>query len=451
MPKPLLSAPPFRHRHDREILHLAVPTFFALIAEPLLLLTDTAIVGTLGTRALGGLGIAGQVLMTLANLCIFLAYGTTAAVARRFGAGDVRSGLRSGIDGLWLALLIGAAVAAVGIPLSPWLVDVLGASPEVAPYAVTYLRISLLSTPSLLIVMAGTGVLRGLQNARTPLVVSVAMFAGNGVLCALLVLVLDLGIAGSAWATVVAQGGGAAVYVAVVVRAARREGVRLAPDAAGLRASAASGAALFVRTVSLRVVLVVTTAVAARMGDADIAAQQVVFQLWSLLVFAMDAIAVAGQAIIGRYLGASDAAGARSATRRMVEWGVLTGLLFAVLVLVVRPWAPLPFTSDPQVHALIVGVLPLVAVLQPLSGVVMVLDGILMGAGDQRYLAWASLWTMLAFLPCAALVLWTTPAGSPDGLFRLWLAFGVWMAARGVTLGLRARSGAWAVLGASRD
>src|SRR5690606_40671394 len=147
---------------------------------------------------------AGQVLMTLANLCIFLAYGTTAAVARRFGAGDVRSGLRSGIDGLWLALLIGAAVAAVGIPLSPWLVDVLGASPEVAPYAVTYLRISLLSTPSLLIVMAGTGVLRGLQNARTPLVVSVAMFAGNGVLCALLVLVLDLGIAGSAWATVVA-------------------------------------------------------------------------------------------------------------------------------------------------------------------------------------------------------------------------------------------------------
>src|SRR5690606_30917654 len=171
-------------------------------------------------------------------------------------------------------------------------------------------------TPSLLIVMAGTGVLRGLQNARTPLVVSVAMFAGNGVLCALLVLVLDLGIAGSAWATVVAQGGGAAVYVAVVVRAARREGVRLAPDAAGLRASAASGAALFVRTVSLRVVLVVTTAVAARMGDADIAAQQVVFQLWSLLVFAMDAIAVAGQAIIGRYLGASDAAGARSATRR---------------------------------------------------------------------------------------------------------------------------------------
>src|SRR5690606_7131021 len=136
MPKPLLSAPPFRHRHDREILHLAVPTFFALIAEPLLLLTDTAIVGTLGTRALGGLGIAGQVLMTLANLCIFLAYGTTAAVARRFGAGDVRSGLRSGIDGLWLALLIGAAVAAVGIPLSPWMVDVLGDTPDVAPYAV---------------------------------------------------------------------------------------------------------------------------------------------------------------------------------------------------------------------------------------------------------------------------------------------------------------------------
>ncbi|WP_017558816.1 MATE family efflux transporter [Nocardiopsis baichengensis] len=447
----LLSAPPFRHPHDREIFHLAVPTFFALIAEPLLLLTDTAIVGTLGTRPLGGLGVAGQILMTLANLCIFLAYGTTAAVARSYGAGRVRDGVRSGVDGLWLALVIGAAVAAAGYAAGPWLVEALGASDDVAPYAVTYLRVSLLSAPALLLIMAGTGVLRGLQDARTPLLVSLGTAAANAALAALLVLVLDQGIAGSAWATVVAQWGGAAVYLAVVVRAARRHGVSLAPDAAGLKASAAAGAALFVRTVSLRVVLVVTTAVAARLGDQEIAAQQVAFQLWSLLVFAMDAIAVAAQAIIGRYLGAGDGRGARAATRRMVEWGVMIGAVFTLLVLVVRPWAPLPFTDDPGVHALILSALLVVALLQPLSGVVMVLDGILMGAGDQRYLAWASFWTMLAFLPCAAAVLWTTPPGSPDSLLRLWLAFGVWMVARGITLGRRARGDAWVVLGAERN
>ncbi|TQN28562.1 putative MATE family efflux protein [Haloactinospora alba] len=446
----LLSAPPFRHLHDREIFRLAIPTFVALVSEPLFLLTDSAIVGTLGTQALGGLGVASQVLMTLANLCIFLAYGTTSAVARQFGAGDTTSGIRSGVDGLWLAALIGAVVVLLGYPAAPWLVDLLGASDAVTPHALSYLRVSLLSTPALLVVMAGTGVLRGLQDATTPLVVAVGSNVANVLLALAFVLGLGWGIAGSAWATVLAQTAGAVVYVSIVARAARRNGVSLAPSRAGVTSSARAGAALFVRTVSLRIVLVLTTAVAARLGDAQIAAHQVAFQMWSLLVFAMDAIAIAGQAIIGRYLGSSDAGGARSATRRMVEWGVLVGLLFTAVVLLVRPWAPLPFTSDPQVHHAITLTLLVVAALQPLSGVVMVLDGILMGAGDQRYLAWASFWTLLAFLPMAALVLWVSSPGSPTALLYLWLAFGGWMVARGLTLGLRARGQQWVVLGATR-
>ncbi|MCY9786660.1 MATE family efflux transporter [Nocardiopsis sp. EMB25] len=449
MPK-LLSAAPFRHRHDREILALAVPSFFALVAEPLFLLTDTAIVGTLGTQALGALGVAGQVLLTLASVCIFLAYGTTAAVARKFGAGDVRGGIRDGVDGLWLAVLLGVAAIAVGWPLGPALVDLLGASADIRPYALTYLRISLLSTPFLLIVMAGTGVLRGLQDARTPLVVAVASYVGNAALCAVFVLVLDWGIAGSAWSTVIAQGGGAFWYVAMIARAARRERVSLAPSLGGLRASASAGFALFLRSVSMRVVLLVTTAVAARLGDESIAAHQVSFNVWALLVFAMDAIAIAGQSIVGRYLGAGDVPGTRDATRRMVEWGVLLGLVFMVLVFAVLPWAPIPFTADPEVRVLIMATLVVAALLQPLSGVTMVLDGVLMGAGDQRYLAWASLWTMLVFLPFA-LLLPRLAADELWGLIGLWTAFAVWILARAVTLGVRARGTAWLVTGATRS
>ncbi|RCV55464.1 MATE family efflux transporter [Marinitenerispora sediminis] len=449
MPR-LLSAPPFRHAHDREIVRLAVPTFFALITEPLFLLTDSAVIGHLGTAPLGGLGVASQVLMTLANLCVFLAYGTTSAVARRFGAGDVTAGMRHGVDGMWLAVLLGAAIVAAGWPMAPWLVDWLGASPAVAPHALVYLRISLLSIPALLVIMAGTGVLRGLQDARTPLVVAVSANLANIVLCVTFVIGFGWGVAGSAWATVIAQTAGAAVYVAVVGRAARRHSVVLRPSLAGLRASATAGFALFVRTVSLRVVLLMTTAVAARLGDPEIAAHQVAFQLWSLLVFSMDAIAVAGQAIIGRQLGSADVAGTRAATRRMVEWGVMLGIVFAVLVLLVRPWAALPFTTDPQVAGLLSGVLLVVALLQPVSGVVMVLDGILMGAGDQRYLAWASFWTMLAFVPFGLLLPWAAERTAVPGLVGLWLAFGVWMLVRGLTLGLRARGGAWLVTGATR-
>lgn len=448
MPR-LLSAAPFRHRHDREIFALAIPTFFALISEPLFLLTDSAIVGTLGTQALGGLGVAGQVLLTLAAVCIFLAYGTTAAVARKFGAGDIPGGMRDGVDGLWLALLLGVAAIGIGWPLGPYLIDLLGASSEVAPYALTYLRISLLSTPFLLLVMAGTGVLRGLQDARTPLVVAVASYIGNAALCAVFVLVLDWGIAGSAWSTVIAQGAGAFWYVAMISRAARRHGVSLIPSAAGLSRAASAGFALFLRSVSMRVVALVTTAVAARLGDESIAAHQVSYNIWALLVFAMDAIAIAGQSLVGRYLGASDVRGTKDATRRMVEWGVLSGLLFAALVLLALPWLPAPFTADPEVAALITASLVVVALMQPLSGVTMVLDGVLMGAGDQRYLAWASLWTMLAYLPFA-LVIPQLATSTLWGLVGLWISFAVWILARAITLGVRARGTAWLVTGAHR-
>jgi putative MATE family efflux protein len=434
-----------RDPHDREILRLAVPAFGALVAEPLFLLSDSAIVGHLGTAPLGGLGVAGQALSLLVNLCVFLAYGTTAAVARQVGAGNIARAIQQGIDGIWLAIAIGAAVLIVGWPLAPWVVDAFGASAAVAPQAETYLRISLFGIPGMLVVLAGTGVLRGLQDTRTPLRVSIGAFTVNLALNALFVLGFGWGIAGSAWGTVLAQSGGGAVYIAVVLRGARRQNARVRPDAAGLRAAATAGVNLVLRTISLRVVLTVGTAVATRMGDAEIAAYQVGFQVWTLLAFALDAIAIAGQAITGRYLGAGDVAGARGATRRMVQWGVASGVVFGVVVLVVRPWLPALFTDDPAVRALLVSTLVVVALLQPMAGVVFVLDGVLIGAGDVRYLAAAGVVTVAAFLPPAWLV-----SARGGGLVALWLAIGVWMTARLLTLGLRARGNAWLVTGAVR-
>ncbi|MCW2901690.1 MAG: hypothetical protein JWO67_3955 [Streptosporangiaceae bacterium] len=434
-----------RHPHDREILRLAVPAFGALIAEPLFLLADSAIVGHLGTAPLGGLGVAGQALSTLVNICIFLAFGTTAAVARQMGAGNLREAVRQGIDGIWLALGIGVTLIAVGWPLTPWIVGVFGASADVAPQAETFLRVSLFGIPGMLVVLAGTGVLRGMQDTRTPLRVSVGMFSLNLALNLLFVLGLGWGIAGSAWGTVIAQTAGGLVYVGAVLRAARRHGAPVWPDAKGLRASAAANVNLLLRTLGLRIVLIIGTAVATRMGDAEIAAYQVGFQVWMFLAFALDAIAIAGQAITGRYLGGSDATGARAATHRMVQWGVACGVLFGLVVLAVRPWLPALFTHDPQVRRLLLSTLIVIALLQPIAGVVFVLDGVLIGAGDMRYLAVAGLATTAAFLPAAWLVY-----DRGYGLVALWLAIGVWMVARFATLGLRARRDAWLITGAVR-
>ncbi|MFE4536773.1 MATE family efflux transporter [Streptomyces scopuliridis] len=432
-------------RHDREIIALAVPAFGALVAEPLFVMVDSAIVGHLGTPQLAGLAIAAALLTTAVSIFVFLAYATTAAVARRVGAGDLQAAIRQGMDGIWLALLLGAVVIAVTLPAAPWLVGLFGASDTAAPYAVTYLRISSFGIPAMLVVLAATGVLRGLQDTRTPLYVAIGGFGANAVLNVVLVYGAGLGIAGSAWGTVLAQCAMAAVYLVVVVRGARRHGASLRPDAAGIRASAQAGVPLLVRTLSLRAVLLIATAVAARLGDADVAAHQIILSLWSLMAFALDAIAIAGQAIIGRYLGAGDTRGAREACRRMVQWGVAVGVVLGVLIVAARPlFIPL-FTGDQVVRDTLLPALLVVAVTQPISGIVFVLDGVLMGAGDGPYLAGAMLVTLAVFAPVALLV----PAWG-GGLTALWWTMGLMMGVRLLTLWLRTRSGRWLVTGATR-
>ncbi len=449
-------------RHDREILALALPAFGALVAEPLFVMVDSAVVGHLGTARLAGLGVAAALLTTAVNVFVFLAYATTAAVARRIGAGDPAAALRQGIDGIWLALLLGAAVTAGVLPGAHALVRLFGASSTAAPYAAEYLRISSLGIPAMLVVLAATGVLRGLQDTRTPLYVAVAGFSANAGLNAALVYGAGLGIAGSAWGTVIAQNGMAAAYLWVVVRGVRRQaaaGTRtpahaeartavwamLRPDAAGIRACARAGVPLLVRTVSLRAVLMIATAVAARLGDTEIAAHQITLTVWSLLAFALDAIAIAGQAVIGRYLGADDAEGARAACRRMIQWGVACGIVLGLLVVLGRPLIGPLFSSDPAVRHALSDALLVVALTQPVCGVVFVLDGVLMGAGDGPYLAWSMLVTLAVFAPAALAV----PALGA-GLTALWLAMALMMLTRLAALWLRSRSGRWIVTGAAR-
>jgi putative MATE family efflux protein len=434
-----------RGSQDAEILRLAIPAFGALVAEPLFLLADSAIVGRIGTAPLGSLGVAAQALTALVNISIFLAYGTTAAVARQLGAGNRQAAIRHGVDGLWLAGAIGVVVLAVGAPLAGPIIDVFGATPAVTAGGVTYLRISLLGAPAMLAVLAGTGVLRGLQNTRTPLIIAVAGNAVNVTLNATFVLGLHWGIAGSAWGTAIAQNLTAAAYLTMVVRGARAADVTLGIDLTGLKTAARNGGALVLRTLALQAVLVAATAIAARDGDAAIAAHQIAFRLWTLLAFALDAIAIAGQAITGKYLGAGDVEGARTATRRMVGWGAGCGVVFGALLLAARPVLLGLFAATPPVRQLLLAVLLIAAAAQPMAGVVFVLDGVLIGAGDQNYLALAGLVATAVFAIAAAVVV-TTGAG----LIGLWLAIVAWVAARFGTLTLRARGSRWLVTGAVR-
>ncbi len=432
--------------HDREIARLALPAFGALVAEPLYVLADTAIVGRLGTRPLAGLAVAGVVLSSAFAVFNFLAYSTTSAVARHLGAGDRRQAAALGVDGMWLAAGLGVAVTAVGLAASSAIVDVMGASARVSPYALTYLRISLLGAPLLLLTLAGAGYLRGIQDTRTTLYLAVAANVLNLALEVLFVFGLHWGIRGSAWGTVLAQLAEATGFALVVAHSARRARAHLAPRRAGVRRSAVVGGPLVVRTASLVAVTVTATALAARIGDRDVAAHQIAYQVLLFLAFALDALAIAGQAMIGRFLGASDPAQARAAARRMLEWGVVAGVAFAVVVLPARSGIAALFTDAVGVRHLVSELLVFVALLQPLNAVVFVLDGVLIGAGDQRYLAAAMLAATLGvFAPAAVAV-----AASDAGILVLWSALVAWFAARGLGVGLRYLGSGWQVTGPLR-
>jgi len=431
------------HPLDREILRLALPALGALAAEPLYVLADTAVVARMGTPQLGGLAIASTLLLTGSALFVFLAYGTTASVARLLGAGQDRAAAHEGVQGLWLGALLGTAVAVAAAVAGPVLVEVMGAAGEVRGHALVYLRVSLIGLPGLLVTFAGTGYLRGLQDTRTPLVVTVVAVAANLALELVLVYGLDQGIGASAASTVVAQGGAAAVYVVRVTRDVRARRVGVAPDPAALRRLARVGWDLFVRTAALRLSLTLGTAVAARSGTAALGAHQIAFELWSFLALVLDAVAIAGQALVGRLLGAGDADGARAAGRRMLRWGLVAGAVAGVVIAALRGVLPRLLTDDAAVVAVCATLLVVVAALQPVNALVFVLDGILIGAGDLRFLARAMVLAAAVFVPAALAVL-----ALDLGVVWLWGAIGLLMAARLAALVVRFAGPAWQVTGA---
>ena len=433
---------PGRHRHDREILRLAVPALGALVAEPLYVLADTAVVGRLGTTSLAGLAIASSALLVAYSIFIFLAYGTTAAVSRLLGAGDHGGAAHQAVESLWLAGLVGVGLVVIGLPLSGPLVDLLGAEGQVRVEALTYLRISLLGVPAMLVVLAGTGYLRGLQDTRTPLVVAIGSAAANLALESVLIFGLGYGIGASALATVVAQVGAAAVYLAITRRAVARHRVALRPRWRTIGRLGIVGRDLFLRTVALRGALLLTTAAAARFGPEALAAHQIAFETWSLLALTLDAIAIAGQAMIGRFLGAGDAAEARAAGTRMLQWGLGVGTVLGAVAIALHGVLPRVFTDDAAVIATASGLLVIAGLAQPVNGLAFTYDGLLIGAGDMGWLAVAMAASLAGYAPAVGVVLWTDA-----GIDALWWALVWFMALRVVTLAVRWRGDRWAVLG----
>jgi putative MATE family efflux protein len=435
-----MSALKVRSPYDREILGLALPALGALAAEPLYLLADTAMVGHLGTEELAALAIAATLLAGTFTLFNFLTYGTTAQVARYHGAGDELAAGRLAAQSLWLSAGIGIALTALLAALAVPLVDLMGGDGRVGELAVDYLRIGSLGLPFALIALAGQGYLRGVSDLRTPLVIVVVANAANVVLNVVFIYGLDWGLSGSAAATVVAQAGMGAAFVRALLSApadSRR------PSLAGMRPLARIGREIFVRTTALYASFVVASAVLARVGADSLGAHQIAFQLFVFLALVLDALAIAAQVMVGRALGAGDAARARASAARVILWSVVVGAGFGVALLALTDVIPRAFTSDPAVIEQAKEIWWLFAAMMPLNGAVFALDGILIGAGDTRYLMWGMLASAAVYVPVALLALdrgW--------GITGVWWGLAGLIGMRALTCGVRFAGSRWALTGA---
>lgn len=469
------SSSPRQPSLNRQILALAVPAFGALIAEPLLVLADSAIVGHLGSAPLAGLTLGSTVVQTLVGFMVFLAYSTTPAVARAVGAGDTPSAFAAARNGLWVAAGLGLFFAVLLALTADPLLRALGAGGDVLTHATAYLLPSLVGLPGMLLVLAATGALRGFQDATTPLYLATVGAALNVPLSWALVYPAGWGVAGSAVATALVQWGMAlALTWAVIGKTRIQAGASLPgsstrrgwlPDRAGLAAVFKVGAWLMVRAACLRIALLATVFVVTSQGEKNLAAYQLTMAFFNLLAFALDALAIAAQALLGKEMGAQDLSTRQGQDavvqlkNRLVRWSLAFGLVTALVCPAVGFGLAWVFTPDPEVQRLFALSLLVLAVGQPLAAYVFILDGVLIGAQDVRYLGLAGLFTLVAYLPVlTGLYVWFgagadapaslagagQAAGAVASFLALWGAYALWyMGARALTLGWRARSGVW--------
>ncbi|MDT5242391.1 MAG: hypothetical protein QOF88_6183 [Mycobacterium sp.] len=427
----------------RRIAGLAFPALGVLAAEPLYLLFDLAVVGRLGALSLAGLAIGGLILSLVSSQLTFLSYGTTARAARFFGAGDRGSAVGEGVQATWLAVGLGVlVVAAVEVAAVP-LLRVIADGGEIADMALPWLRIAILGAPAILISLAGNGWMRGVQDTARPLRYVVAGFALSAVLCPTLVYgwlgLPRMELAGSAVANLVGQWLAALLFC----RALLAERVPLSVDFTVLRAQVVMGRDLLVRTMAFQACFVSAAAVAARFGAAAVAAHQVVLQLWGFLALVLDSLAIAAQSLVGAALGAGQLAHAKSVAWRVTVFSTLAAAVLAAVFAVGASVLPTLFTDDRSVlDAIGVPWWFLVAQL-PIAGIVFALDGVLLGAGDAKFMRNATLVSALVgFLPLIWLSLifgW--------GLLGIWSGLTTFMVLRLVFVGWRAFSGHWLVAG----
>ena len=422
------------------MISLALPALVVLAAEPLYVLVDTAVVGHLGALPLASMAIGGTVLAQVSGQLNFLAYGTTARAARKYGAGDRVGAVREGANASVLALAIGALlIVVVELLAEPIGKVIAGSGSPALAGAVDWMRIAILGAPGILLALAGNGWMRGIQRTREPTMYVIAGFGLCVVLLPIMVYGFGWGLLGSAIANVIAQW----VTGGLFLWALLREGVGLRADRAIMLGQLRTGRDLFIRTLALQGSFIFAAALCSRLGPEVIGAHQIGLQLFMLTALALDSVAVAAQSLVGESLGRGDPASARRTAALCTQVGLGAGVVFAIVLIVLRPWAPRLFTSDAGVLSEAATMWWWLAGMQVVAGVLFALDGVLMGANDVAVLRTITIIAHAAVYVPLAWLAYT----SGWGIGGVWFGLTMSLVARLILGWWRVRGDRWMVAG----
>lgn len=425
----------------RGLLGLAASAFVVLAAEPLYLLVDTAVVGHLGTVALGALGVGVALLGFVVLAGTFVEYGTTSRAARFFGAGDRQAAINEGVQASWLALGIGLLVVVLAEVFAHPLAALLaGDNAHTRQAAESWFRIAAIGTPGVLLVLAGNGWMRGVQSTREPVRIVLLANALSAAASPILVYACHLGLNGSAYANVGAQAVGSVLFIRALGRSSP---VSSRPEWAVMRKQLVVGRDLILRSAGFQVAFLSAAGVASRMGAAQIGAHQIGLQIWEFIALLLDSFAIAAQSLVGAALGSEDVGAARRTAWQVARYGLWAGCAFGAATGVLWELLPAAFTSSASVQHQAHILWPWLAGMQPLAGVVFALDGVLIGAGDVAYLRTLTLVAgVAAFAPINLAALhWHW------GIGGVWAGLSAFILVRFVGMILRARGERWAVVG----
>ncbi|MFP7696988.1 MATE family efflux transporter [Trueperella sp. LYQ143] len=441
-----MSDPHSPREIDHAIRRLALPSLATLIVEPLLVAVDTTMVGWLGTNPLAGLALASTIVMTIVGVCVFLSFATTAATARAVGSNRHTQALRHGIDALWIAAVLGAAITTTlelaASPILSWFHP----TAAVHTQALQYIQACAWGVPAMLIVYAATGTLRGFADTRTPLIGVTIAASVNVPLNALFIYVFHCGISGAGYGTAIAQSLMAFLLCRAIIRLRNLHAPKLSlmPTGAGVLRSVRAAIPLIIRTLCLRGALMLHISAATALGTTALAANQIVMTVWNFSAFGLDAIATAAQILVGQNLGSGQYQRVHGILHRCMRYALRTGIILGIVLIGGSLVIPSIMTNDPAVSWLATRTMWVTSATLPIAALAFMLDGVLMGAGDTRPLAGYMLAALAVFTPIALLFIGPARSWASAGLLWLWMGYAVvFMGIRALTMIYRVHGTQW--------